>query len=80
MLLEYTSGVPGVDRPPTVTDAEQGVSGAPVYSTFAGHITVVIDSALSIVNATWGAGLPVWLLSPAYVASAVAVPAFVLFP
>jgi hypothetical protein len=38
---------------------------------------VVVDEAFVIVNVFWVADDPVWFASPTYVASAVAVPAFV---
>ncbi len=48
-----------------------------MYVTFVGHVTVVVEAALSIVN-VFESLLVVWLASPAKVAVAVAMPASVL--
>ena len=44
-----------------------------------GHVTVVTELALVIVNVLAVATTDAWLVSPAYVYAAVAVPTFVLF-
>ena len=71
-----------VERPPApVTAAEHGVCAEPLNVTDdSGHVINVDDDALSITNDDWVAVDPLWLLSPANDASAVAVPAFVFAP
>ncbi len=49
----------------------------PVYVTLTGQVTVVVEPALPIVKVLLSL-LPVWFASPAKLALAVAVPAFVL--
>ena len=50
---------------------------APVYAYDAAHVIDVDEAAFAMVKDTWVAVDPVWFASPAYVASAVAVPALV---
>ena len=77
VLSEYV-GVTALFNPPTpVAAAVHGVSGEPVYVSDAGHVRVVVDDALSIVNPPVPV-LPSWFASPAKVALALAAPAFVL--
>jgi hypothetical protein len=54
------------------------VIAAPVYvDVVVGHVTVVTEDALVIVNVFAVATTEAWLVSPAYVYAAVAVPTFV---
>jgi hypothetical protein len=52
--------------------------GEPVYVYDEAHVITVDEAAFAMVKDTWVAVDPLWFASPAYVASAVAVPAFVL--
>ena len=66
-----------VEAAAPVTFAEHGSCADPLKVTLAGHDTVVVESAFSIVNVV-ESPLDVWLASPPKPALAVAVPAFVL--
>jgi len=75
--VEY-AGVTEVERPPApVTAAVQFSMVVPVYAYDAAHVITVDEAAFAMVKDTCVAVDPLWFASPAYVASAVAVPAFV---
>jgi hypothetical protein len=64
--------------PAPVAFAVHGSMAEPVYVRVVGQVTVTTELALEISNVVLSL-LPLWLLSPAHVADAPAVPAAVLF-
>ena len=77
VLFAYTGAGVRLSPPAPVTDTVHGVRGAPVNTTLAGHVTVVVDGAAVIAKFV-ASLLPVWFASPAYVYDALAVPTAVL--
>jgi hypothetical protein len=77
VLFTYV-GVIAAVRPGPVNVAVHGVIAAPVYvDVVVGHVTFVTEDALVIVKVLAVATTEAWLVSPAYVYAAVAVPTFV---
>jgi hypothetical protein len=79
VLFTYV-GVTVELTPGAVTFAVHAAIAAPVYvDAVVGHVTVVTELAFVIANVLAVATTDAWLVSPAYVYAAVAVPTFVLF-
>jgi hypothetical protein len=79
VLFVYDGVRDALRLPAPVAAAVHGVSGEPVYVVGVfGQVTVVSELALLISKVAWPVE-PVWFASPPKLASAVAVPAFVLF-